>query len=92
MRDGLGRLAKIASGSVDDLAQLEKQMRDAARDLAGGQQQAAATKLRDALGHGPSSPISKRACREARTGCVAAYDPNSSTRVRPPERSPIAAG
>src|SRR6185437_537199 len=62
---------------ADDLSQLERQMRDAARDLAGTQQDAA-SKLRDALGDMDSDDLQTRIQRSAdwlRRG----YNPNSDS-------------
>ncbi|MGH9612206.1 MAG: hypothetical protein ACRD4P_03910, partial [Bryobacteraceae bacterium] len=62
---------------ADDLSQLEKQMRDAARDLASTQQDAA-SKLRNALGDMDSDDLQTRIQRSAdwlRRG----YNPNSDS-------------
>ena len=69
-------LARDRQQLADDLARLEKQARDAARDLA-STQRGAATKLRDALGNLDQDDLQTRLQRSADWLRRGALDPNS---------------
>jgi hypothetical protein len=64
-RDQLSAMADERQKLAEDLGQLEKDMQDTVKDLAGNNQRAASTKLRDALGDMQQSDLRSRIQRGA---------------------------